>query len=546
MRGTGDLKFIELLVFLLVLLLLFLLAVSGCVETPDSGNESASVNESATYWPTEGWRTSTPEQQGIDSEKLVEVMDYIQEKDIKIHSLLIIRNGYVVTDAYFYPFTNNSVHDVASVTKSFTGTLIGITISEGYIKGVEQPVMEFFPNRTVANVDANKKAVTLEDLLTMRSGFEYVDKPYEVTTMQMQESPDWIQFTLDLPMVEEPSTHFVYCNSNSHLLSGIINETTGMNELDYANKTLFKPLGIYDIIWPSDPQGNNHGWGNLHLTPRDMAKLGYLYLNNGKWDGKQIVPAEWVAKSTQKQVSLDEGKGYGYQWWILGSYPGVYEANGRGGQRIIVVPEANTIIVTTGGGVVIDDIAPLLVAALRSDQPLPENPNAYGRLQEKIDAAAESPDLEPEPVQPLPEIAKKIEDKTYALDSNPLNLQSLALTFDEEKGEALLRLSPGLPENQTLECLLGLDNVSRSSPGRFGLPAAGKGSWESDNVFVAYIDEVGNINHWKITMTFQDDRVTIQMQDTAADLIGNAEFGGRLESSSEQDSIELLNSTINR
>ena len=102
MRGTEYSKFIELLVFLL-----FLLTASGCVETPDSDNESASVNESATYWPTEGWRTSTPEQQGIDSEKLVELLDYIQEKDIKIHSLLIIRNGYVVTDAYFYPFTNN-------------------------------------------------------------------------------------------------------------------------------------------------------------------------------------------------------------------------------------------------------------------------------------------------------------------------------------------------------------------------------------------------------------------------------------------------------
>lgn len=162
MRGNGSSKFIELLVFLLILL-----AASGCVETPDSGNESSPVNESATYWPTEGWRTSTPEQQGMDSEKLAELLDYVEENDINIHSLLIIRNGYVVTDVYFYPFTNNSVHDVASVTKSFTGTLIGIAISEGYIAGVDQPVLELFPNRTVANVDANKKAMTLEDLLTM-------------------------------------------------------------------------------------------------------------------------------------------------------------------------------------------------------------------------------------------------------------------------------------------------------------------------------------------------------------------------------------------
>jgi len=524
MRGTENSKFIGLLVFLVVLL-----TASGCVETPDSGNESASVNESATYWPAESWRTSTPEQQGMDSEKLAELLDYVKENDINIHSLLIIRNGYIVTDAYFYPFSNNSVHDVASVTKSFTGTLIGIAISEGYIAGVDQPVLEFFPDRTVANVDANKKAMTLEDLLTMRSGFECVNEPYEVTLEQMEDSPDSIQFTLDLPMAEEPGTRFVYCSPNSHLLSGIITETTGMSEQAYANKTLFKPLGISNVIWPYDPQGNNHGWGDLHLTPHDMAKLGYLYLNNGTWDGKQIVPAEWVAKSTQTQVITEdgEGDGYGYQWWVpIDDLPARYEARGRGTQLITVVPEKDLIVVITGGGFESDEVAPFLVAALQSDQPLPENPAAYERLQENINAAAEPP--EPEPVKSLPEMAKKIDGKTYVLDSNPLDLQSLSLTFDEEKGEALFRL--GLPENQTLEFLLGLDNVSRFSPGEYGLPAAGKGSWESDNVFVADVDEVANVNHYKVTHTFQDDQVTILLQDPA--WYGDVEFGGRVEGSS--------------
>ncbi|KKG83437.1 serine hydrolase domain-containing protein [Methanosarcina mazei] len=533
MRGNGSSKFIELLVFLLVLL-----AASGCVETPDSGNEPASVNESATYWPTEGWRTSTPEQQGMESEKLAELLDYIQEKDINIHSLLIIRNGYVVADVYFYPFTNNSVHDVASVTKSFTGTLIGIAISERYIAGVNQPVLDFFPNRTVANVDANKKAMTLEDLLTMRSGLECVNEPYEITTEQMEKSPDWIQFALDLPMAEEPGTRFVYCSSNSHLLSGIISETTGMNESDYAQERLFEPLGISNFIWPSDPQGNNYGWGDLHMTPHDMAKLGYLYLNNGKWDGKQIVPAEWVSESTREQVSLEEDERYVYQWWVPDdNLPERYDARGRGTQLITVVPEENLIVVTTGGGFNADETAPFLVAALKSDKPLPENPAAYGRLQEEINAAAEPP--EPGPVRPLPETAKEIEGKTYVLDSNPLDLQSLSLTFDEEKGEALFTV--GVAENQTLEYLLGLDNVYRFSPGEYGLPVAGKGSWESDNVFVAYIDEVANINHYKVTATYQDDQVTILVQDPT--WFGDVEFGGRLEGSSEQEAAARNNTS---
>jgi CubicO group peptidase (beta-lactamase class C family) len=503
---------------------LIILAAAGCVETPDSKREPPA------YWPTTGWQTSTPEQQGIDSEKLAEMLDYIQEEDVNIHSLLIIRNGYIVMDAYFYPFASGSVHDIASVTKSFTATLIGIAVSEGHITGVEQPVLEFFPKHNISNLDANKKAMTLEDLLTMRSGFECVNEPYEVTVMQMQESPDWIQFTLDLPMAEEPGSRFVYCSSNSHLLSGIISETTGVKELDYAQKRLFQPLGISNVIWPSDPQRNNHGWGDLHLTPHDMAKLGYLYLNGGAWDGKQVVSAEWVTRSTQKQASLEEGEGYGYQWWVPGSLQGLYEARGRGGQRIIVWPEKNIIVVTTGGGFEPGELGPFLLAVIQSDKALPENPEAYGRLQEKIGTISKPDDPEPESVQPLPEIAGKIEDKIYTLDSNPLDLRSIELTFAEEKGEALLSLE--LPGNQKLEYLLGMDNVSRISPGKFGLPAKGKGSWRSDNVFVAYIDEIGNINNWKITMTFQDNDVTIQMQEMTG--LGITELHGRFEYSSRQ------------
>lgn len=163
-------------------------------------------------------------------------------------------------------------------------------------------MLGFFPERTVANVDVKKKAMTLEDLLTMRSGFQCINEPNEVTLAQMQASPDWVQFTLDLPMAEEPGTNFVYCSSNSHLLSGIIRKTTGMSELNYAKGRLFKPLGIYNVtIWPGDPQGNNNGGGDLHLTPHDMAKLGYLYLNKGTWGGKQVVPAALVSRTTQIQ-----------------------------------------------------------------------------------------------------------------------------------------------------------------------------------------------------------------------------------------------------
>ena len=184
-------------------------------------------------------------------------MDYIQEQNsFTIHSLLIIRNGYIVTDAYFYPFAQGYLHGLASATKSLTSSLIGIAIDKGYIESVEQPILDFFPEYSVANLDANKAAMTLEDLLTMSSGFECnnadVDAP-------MLASPDSVRFALDLPMAAEPGTRYVYCNANVHLLSAIIQKTTGMSALAFAQEHLFGPLGVSDAIWLSDPQGNNIG-----------------------------------------------------------------------------------------------------------------------------------------------------------------------------------------------------------------------------------------------------------------------------------------------
>ena len=443
---------------------------------------------------------------------------------------MIIRNGYIVTDAYFEPFAQGSVHDVASVTKSFTVTLIGIAIDEGYIESVQQPVLDFFPERTVANVDANKEAMTVEDLLTMSSGFECVYRPTEVTLNQMMETPDWVQFTLDLPMSEEPGTRFVYCSPNAHLLSAIIKETTGMSALAFAQEHLFEPLGISDVGWPSDPHGNNHGWGDLRMTPHDMAKLGHLYLHEGEWGGQQVLSPVWVtaATSVPEDASVVD---YGYLWWLVPEYPDVYYADGRGGQRIFVLPDQDMVVVTTGGGgqdqygVLETLLTSYIIPAAESATPLPANPDGVALLKSRIHQAAAPVQVEPEPVPPLPEMAQRVSRQMYVLDANQLGLQSLSLTFQEEEGEALLSLT--LPENQELEYLVGLDNVFRISPGRFCLPAAAKGWWESENVYVIHLDEIGNINQWRINATFEDDQVTVQMQDLTG--IGGVTLVGQLE-----------------
>ena len=169
--------------------------------------------------------------------------------------------------------------------------LIGIAIDKGYIKGVNQPVLNFFKKRTAKNLDADKKAMTLEHVLTMTTGLECRDSYlYSWSGLnQMTASDDWVQFMIDLPMVEAPGTRFEYCNGASFLLSAILQEQTGMNALTFANKHLFGPLGIPVVYWPSNSQGITIGYANLYMTPRDMAKIGYLYLNDGLWDDKRII-----------------------------------------------------------------------------------------------------------------------------------------------------------------------------------------------------------------------------------------------------------------
>jgi len=495
--------------------------------------------ESPQYWPTEGWLTSTPEDQGMDSERLAAALDLLQEhrEEYHIHSLLIIRHGYVVADVYFYPFAPDMMHDLASVTKSFTSTLIGIAIDKGYIESIEQPVLDIFPERSVANDGAEKRAMTVKNLLTMRSGFECISEDEAGTVgggtqAEMMESPDWVQFTLDLPMSDEPGECFNYCNSGAHLLSAAIQETTGLSSLAFAQKHLFEPLGISDVTWPADPQGNNHGWGDLYLMPHDMAKLGYLYLHKGLWDGQQVLsPAQVTAATSFQTNTYLSFADYGYLWWLTpsGEY---YYADGRDGQRIFVFPDKDMVVVTTGGGgrdqygVLETLLTSYIIPAVESEAPLPANPSGVALLESGIQQAAAQPDARPVP--PLSETARKVSGRTYAMEANPLGLTHVSLTFQDEK-EALLQLSFGEPYQ--FEILIGLDNVFRFSlgyPRNPGITAAARGAWELDNSFVVEYDTIGNIDRWEWKARFEGAQVTLQMKGIAGTDI-TATVVGRLE-----------------
>jgi CubicO group peptidase (beta-lactamase class C family) len=369
----------------------FALTMLGIMVLLSGCSQADTIQVPEAEWPTGGWQTSTPESQGMDSSMLKTMLETVQTQNYNIDSITVIRNGYLVLDASLFPYRQDSKHIIHSCTKSIVSILIGIAIDQGFIEGVQTPVLEFFPDRTASNLDPDKKSLTLENLLTMTSGLECRDSYlYRWSGLnEMRGSDDWVQFMLDLPMEAAPGTKFEYCNGASFLLSAIITETTGMSSNEFAEIYLFTPLGISDLSWPINPQGINIGWGELRMLPQDMAKIGYLYLNGGEWDGEQIVPTTWVEDSTRKHISATLEDGYGYQWWVDNS--GMYLALGYAGQFIFVVPEKELVVVFTSDLSDSDFYTPqnllndYIIPAAVSPDPLPENPAAESGLRQLIE-----------------------------------------------------------------------------------------------------------------------------------------------------------------
>ena len=255
-------------------------------------------------------------------------------------------HGYIVQEKYFAGYTVGASHDLFSCTKSFISALMGIAIDKGFVADIYRPVLGFFPEHSFAAVDSWKRALTVQNLLTMSAGLAWVEGDETFARMYTAPGGDWIKFVLDFPMVAEPGKLFTYSSGNSHVLAAIIQRSSGEDLYDFATASLFGPLGITDLRWERDPQGVPIGGWGLRLSPRDMAKVGYLYLHGGLWEGKQLVPAAWVRESTTSHIQADHGWSYGYQWWIDPDVP-CFAALGRYGQCIFVVPRLDLVVVFT-------------------------------------------------------------------------------------------------------------------------------------------------------------------------------------------------------
>jgi CubicO group peptidase (beta-lactamase class C family) len=346
-------------------------------------------------WPTSGWTSTTASEVDFNPKVLSRLdADIAQRKYGYVDSMLIIRGGKVAFERYYdhdynsiyqkeastpgplvvrdqtgpYNYFNSwwhpylqygKLHTMQSVTKSVVSTVIGIAVGRGDFPDLDTPVLKYFESGSVDNVDDKKRQMTIQHLLTMTTGLEWnEDYPYSDprnTAAKMQGVPDWVKFTMDRPMSKEPGKSFQYNSGATLVLGHLFSKATGMDIEEYAVRHLFKPLGIDNFYWKRTPFGLADTQEGLYVSSRDMAKIAYLYLKQGVWEDKNIVPRAWVDASITPFVSVTDNRSveYGYSWWLLnyeykGQVRGAFAGIGFGGQYPIVIPELDLVIVFTG------------------------------------------------------------------------------------------------------------------------------------------------------------------------------------------------------
>jgi CubicO group peptidase (beta-lactamase class C family) len=338
----------SLLVLILAISILTFLA--GC----DASSEETEILETIDYAPLPGddWAVSTPEEQGLDPLLVAEL--YQEAADLEtIYSLLVVKDGLLIAEDYFNEGSLNQKDLLQSVAKSYTSALVGIALDEGCLSGVDQKMIDFFPDYADQIADPRKRQVTIRDMLKMRAGF-----PPEEDDAALWEavwSGDYVHHLVDFPLTSDPGTTFQYSNLTAHWLGVIVARACDTDLKSFAQKQLFGPLGAEIGKWKKDLDGYNWAAGEIHVSARDAAKFGLLYLNDGQFQGQQIVPADWVRDSLQtyseraySNIGDFHDVGYGYQWWsaTVGDYS-VNFAWGHGGQLIVLVDDLDIVVVVT-------------------------------------------------------------------------------------------------------------------------------------------------------------------------------------------------------
>jgi CubicO group peptidase (beta-lactamase class C family) len=429
--------------------------------------------------PSPALPRSSPEAQGIASSAILAFLD-AADKDIDaLHSIVLVRHGHVVAEGWWSPYAADTPHALYSLSKSFTSTAVGLAVAEGKLS-VDDPVLKFFPDDAPPEPSDRLKAMRVSDLLRMSTGHQ--------AEPSLRGEEHWARVFLAQPVPHKPGTHFLYNTAATYMLSAIVQEATGTTVLDYLRPRLFEPLGIDRPTWGTSPQGVTLGGYGLSVRTEDIARFGQLYLQKGKWQGKQLVPEAWVEAATARQTSngsnpkSDWDQGYGYQFWR--SRHGAYRGDGAFGQFCIVLPEQDAVIAITSGvkdmQAVLDLVWGELLPAMKTS-PLAANDDARRELERRLSGLS----LRPQDGSGSNGTAERVAGKTYVFPANERKLEAIRLEADG-KGDVATLVARFDGVDQRIACGRGAWRKGRLAFAGFPeQPAAASGAWTGADTFTA-------------------------------------------------------------
>ncbi len=451
-----------------------------------------------------------PEAMGVSS---AAVLDFIREADDidSFHGVMLVRHGKVVAEGWWAPYDAETRHALFSLSKSFTSTAVGLAAAEGKLS-VDDPVLKFLPDDAPADPSPHLKAMRISDLLRMSTGHH--DEP------KRPEDQAWTKVFLAHPVPSKPGTHFLYNTSATYMASAIVQKATGQTVRDYLRPRLFDPLGIDDPEWGTSPQGVSLGGYGLSIRTEDIAKFGQLYLQKGRWNGRQLVPESWVEAATALQTSngsnpdSDWEQGYGYQFWR--SRHGAYRGDGAFGQYCVVMPEQDAVLAITSG---VKDMQAVLNLAWdkllpgMQDAPLPADPAARDALARTLGGLTmKTPRGSAEPAASVNAF-----DRAFRFEPNDQKLESLSL----ERGGAgegsltLVLRSDG--RESRVPCGRGEWTKSRAAlRGPAEQSVAASAAWTADDELTARVVLVETPFHVTYRIKFEAGKATVHPEANVA------------------------------
>jgi CubicO group peptidase (beta-lactamase class C family) len=469
---------------------------------------------------------SNPEAEGVSSQGVIEFLDSAAKSKHEFHSMMILRHGKVIAEGWWNPYRSDLKHTLYSTSKSFTSTAIGFAVSEKKIS-LEDKVISFFPEDKPDTISSYLSELKIKDLITMSVG-QAPDPTFQVVS----KDSNWIRSFLALPIVNKPGTKFLYNTLATYMLSAIVQKVTGEKVIDYLTPRLFKPLGIEGEDWEVDAQGRNTGGWGLRVKTEDMAKFGLLYLQKGVWNGKQVLPKEWVEEATSAKIdqapdmtkakkdSSDWTQGYCYQFWRCRH--NAFRADGAYGQFIIVMPDKDAVIAITAESPDMQDEINLVWKYLFpsiNDNKLPANDQAATQLKQKLESLA----------LPTPERSVKssmvgqISGKSFSLEANDRHFENIGLQFKDDvcslklkTNAATYELSFGPGKWQLGETTkYGPSLVNRSIAKYEGIQAfkiAGCYDWKDENTLELVLRYIESPHTETFICTFDKNKVSVDIR----------------------------------